>query len=481
MKTLNRKEFPGAQYPTRVIQFGEGNFLRAFIDWQLDLLNEQTDLAAGVTIVRPINTEFPPSLNTQDGLYTTVIRGLDERGEAVSEARVIRSVNNEINPWQDFADYLALARNPEIEFVFSNTTEAGISYHAGDRPDDMPPMSFPAKLTQLLLERFRHFDGAADKGWMMIPCELIDYNGEALKALVLRYAQEWQLPAAFSDWIETANTFCSTLVDRIVTGYPRDEAQKLEAELGYHDAFLDTAEYFWLFVIQGPQTLVEKLRLDRCPLNIRIVDDIRPYKERKVAILNGAHTALVPVAWLCGVDTVGEAMQDEVIRHYVQQTIGEEIIPALNLPADELRQFADAVTGRFLNPYIRHQLLSIALNGMTKFRTRILPQLLTNIRQHGAIPPRLTFALAALIAFYRGQRDGQTYPLQDDDVWLTRFAEGWTQVANGRALHELVVEVLQDKKHWGEDLTVIPGLAEQVTRYLEVMLSAGMREALVRL
>lgn len=481
MKTLNRKEFPGAQYPTRVIQFGEGNFLRAFIDWQLDLLNEQTDLAAGVTIVRPINTEFPPSLNTQDGLYTTVIRGLDERGEAVSEARVIRSVNNEINPWQDFADYLALARNPEIEFVFSNTTEAGISYHAGDRPDDMPPVSFPAKLTQLLLERFRHFDGAADKGWMIIPCELIDYNGEALKALVLRYAQEWQLPAAFSDWIETANTFCSTLVDRIVTGYPRDEAQKLEAELGYHDAFLDTAEYFWLFVIQGPQALAEKLRLDRCPLNIRIVDDIRPYKERKVAILNGAHTALVPVAWLCGVDTVGEAMRDEAIRRYVEQTIGEEIIPALDLPANELRQFADAVTGRFLNPYIRHQLLSIALNGMTKFRTRILPQLLTNIRQHGAIPPRLTFALAALIAFYRGQRDGQMYPLQDDEVWLTRFAEGWAQVANVSALQDLVVEVLQDKKHWGEDLTVIPGLAEQVTRYLEVMLSAGMREALARL
>lgn len=481
MKSLNRKDFPGPQYPTRVLQFGEGNFLRAFIDWQLDLLNEKTDLAAGVTIIRPINTEFPPSLNTQDGLYTTVIRGLDESGEAVSETRIVRCVNNEINPWQDFAAYLALARNPDIEFVFSNTTEAGISYHAGDRPDDMPPVSFPAKLAQLLLERFRYFDGAADKGWTIIPCELIDYNGEALKALVLRYAEEWRLPAAFSDWVKTANTFCSTLVDRIVTGYPRDEAQKLEAELGYHDAFLDTAEYFWLFVIQGPQTLAKKLRLDRCPLNIRIVDDIRPYKERKVAILNGAHTALVPVAWLCGVDTVGEAMQDEVIRHYVQQTISEEIIPALDLPVDELRQFADAVTGRFLNPYIRHQLLSIALNGMTKFRTRILPQLLTNIRQHGVIPPRLTFALAALIAFYRGQREGQMYPLQDDEVWLTRFAKGWAQVANGHPLHELVVEVLQDEAHWGEDLLAIPGLSEQVTRYLEVILTVGMREALTRL
>ncbi|HEM8662565.1 TPA: tagaturonate reductase [Klebsiella aerogenes] len=481
MKSLNRKGFPGPQHPTRVLQFGEGNFLRAFIDWQLDLLNEKTDLAAGVTIIRPINTEFPPPLNTQDGLYTTVIRGLDESGEAVSETRIVRCVNNEINPWQDFAAYLALARNPDIEFVFSNTTEAGISYHAGDRPDDMPPVSFPAKLAQLLLERFRYFDGAADKGWTIIPCELIDYNGEALKALVLRYAEEWRLPAAFSDWVKTANTFCSTLVDRIVTGFPRDEAKKLEAELGYHDAFLDTAEYFWLFVIQGPQTLAKKLRLDRCPLNIRIVDDIRPYKERKVAILNGAHTALVPVAWLCGVDTVGEAMQDEVIRHYVQQTISEEIIPALDLPVDQLRQFADAVTGRFLNPYIRHQLLSIALNGMTKFRTRILPQLLTNIRQHGVIPPRLTFALAALIAFYRGQREGQMYPLQDDEVWLTRFAKGWAQVANGHPLHELVVEVLQDEAHWGEDLLAIPGLTEQVTQYLEVILTVGMREALTRL
>lgn len=365
--------------------------------------------------------------------------------------------------------------------MFSNTTEAGISYHAGDRPDDMPPVSFPAKLTQLLLERFRHFNGAADKGWTIIPCELIDYNGEALKALVLRYAKEWQLPTAFSDWVETANTFCSTLVDRIVTGYPREEAEKLEAELGYHDAFTDTAEYFWLFVIQGPQGLAEMLRLDRCPLNIRIVEDIRPYKARKVAILNGAHTALVPVAWLCGVDTVGEAMRDKAVRHYVQQTIDEEIIPALDLPAEELRQFADAVTGRFLNPYIRHQLLAIALNGMTKFRTRILPQLLTTIRQHGAIPPRLTFALAALIAFYRGQRDGQTYPLQDDEVWLTRFAEGWAQVANGSPLHELVTEVLQDAAHWGEDLTAIPCLADQVTRYLEMILRAGMREALSRL
>ncbi|MBA0206304.1 tagaturonate reductase [Pectobacterium aroidearum] len=477
MKTLNRKDFPGAYYPTKVIQFGEGNFLRAFVDWQLDVLNEKTDLQAGVTIVRPINTDFPPSLNTQDGLYTTVIRGLNEQGEAVSDARLIRSVNNEINPYQHFADYLALAHNAAIRFVFSNTTEAGISYHAGDSVNDTPPVSFPAKLTRLLLERFTHFNGENDKGWVIIPCELIDYNGEALKALVLRYAQEWQLSPAFLNWIETANTFCSTLVDRIVTGYPREESSAQEEELGYHDAFLDTAEHFYLFVIQGPGWLADELKLAECPLNIRIVDDIRPYKERKVAILNGAHTALVPVAWLCGLNTVGEAMQDADVRRFVENTLHQEIIPVLDLPANELREFADAVTGRFQNPYIRHQLLSIALNGMTKFRTRILPQLLAGQRD-ARFPARLTFALAALIAFYRGERAGETYPLQDDEQWLTRYRQLWPRVGTDLTVHELVNEVLADTAHWGEDLTLRPGLVEQVAADLGNILTQGMRQAL---
>ncbi|RYC40451.1 tagaturonate reductase [Pectobacterium zantedeschiae] len=476
MKTLNRKDFPGVGYPTKVIQFGEGNFLRAFVDWQLDILNEKTDLQAGVTIVRPINTDFPPSLNTQDGLYTTVIRGLNEQGEAVSDARLIRSVNNEINPYQHFADYLALAHNAAIRFVFSNTTEAGISYHAGDSVDDTPPVSFPAKLTRLLLERFTHFNGDSDKGWVIIPCELIDYNGEALKALVLRYAQEWQLSPAFIDWIETANTFCSTLVDRIVTGYPHEESSALEEKLGYHDAFLDTAEHFYLFVIQGPNWLADELKLAEYPLNIRIVDDIRPYKERKVAILNGAHTALVPVAWLCGLDTVGEAMQDSDVRRFVENTLHQEIIPVLDLPANELREFADAVTGRFQNPYIRHQLLSIALNGMTKFRTRILPQLLAGHR-NGRFPTRLTFALAALIAFYRGERAGETYPLQDDELWLTRYCQLWPRVGTDLTVHELVNEVLTDTAHWGEDLTQRSGLVDQVAADLSDILAQGMRQA----
>ena len=478
MKTLNRHDFPGAQYPERIIQFGEGNFLRAFVDWQIDLLNEHTDLNSGVVIVRPIASDFPPSLSTQDGLYTTIIRGLNEKGEAVSDARLIRSVNREISAYADYAEFLKLAHNPDMRFVFSNTTEAGISYHAGDKFDDAPAVSYPAKLTRLLFERFTHFNGAADKGWVIIPCELIDYNGEALHELVVRYAQEWALPAAFMTWLNESNAFCSTLVDRIVTGYPRDEAAKLEAELGYNDGFLDTAEHFYLFVIQGPKSLASELRLDKLALNVLIVDDIKPYKERKVAILNGAHTALVPVAFQAGIDTVGEAMNDAEICAFVEKAIYEEIIPVLDLPKDELESFASAVTGRFRNPYIKHQLLSIALNGMTKFRTRILPQLLAGQKASGKLPARLTFALAALIAFYRAERNGEAYPVQDDAHWIDRYQQLWAQHRDQQiSTTDLVKAVLSVSDHWEQDLTQVDGLVEQVAADLDAILTQGMRKA----
>ncbi|MDV0594648.1 MULTISPECIES: tagaturonate reductase [unclassified Enterobacter] len=478
MDTLNRRDFPGAQYPERIIQFGEGNFLRAFVDWQLDLLNEHTDLNAGVVIVRPIQSDFPPSLSTQDGLYTTIIRGLNAQGEAVSDARLIRSVNREISVYSQYDEFLKLAHNPDMRFVFSNTTEAGISYHTGDRFEDAPAVSYPAKLTRLLFERFSHFNGAPDKGWIIIPCELIDYNGDALRELVLRYAQEWALPAAFTRWLNEANSFCSTLVDRIVTGYPREEVATLEAELGYHDGFLDTAEHFYLFVIQGPTSLARELCLDKYPLNVLIVDDIKPYKERKVAILNGAHTALVPVAFLAGLDTVGEAMNDTDVCAFVEKAIYQEIIPVLDLPREELESFASAVTGRFRNPYIRHQLLSIALNGMTKYRTRILPQLLAGQKATGKLPARLTFALAALISFYRAERNGERYPVQDDAHWLVRYQQLWAQHHDKQiGTRDLVQAVLSLSEHWEQDLTQISGLVDQVTLDLDAILLKGMRSA----
>ncbi|NMP28653.1 tagaturonate reductase [Rahnella sp. SAP-1] len=479
MQILNRSNFPGNSYPEKIIQFGEGNFLRAFVDWQIDLLNEHTDLNAGIVIVRPIDSDFPPSLNTQDGLYTTIISGLNEQGEKVRQTRLVRSVNREINVYKAFDDYLALAHNPDMRFVFSNTTEAGIAYRENDQFSDCPPVSFPAKLTRLLFERYTHFNGAADKGWVLLPCELIDYNGDALRTLVLRYAEQWALPAAFIQWLETANTFCSTLVDRIVTGYPRAEVESLEAELGYKDQFLDSAEHFYLFVIQGPKSLARELRLDQLALNVLIVDDIKPYKERKVAILNGAHTALVPIAFLTGMNTVGESMNDPQLASFIKLMLAEEVSPVLDLPQEELASFTTAVMSRFSNPYIQHQLLSIALNSMTKFNTRLLPQLLASVKKTGLLPPRLTFALAALLAFYRGERAGESFPLQDDALWLELFSAQWAKVDEKKiSLHDLVASVLEHKEHWGQDLNQLPGLTARVTEQLQAILDSGMRGAL---
>ena len=479
MKTLNRVDFPGARYTTRIVQFGEGNFLRAFVDWQIDILNEKTNLDAGVAIVRPLNTDFPPSLNIQDGLYTTLIRGLNENNEAVKEFRMIRSVNNEINVYTQYDQYLELAKDPNIEFIFSNTTEAGISYVESDQLTDRPATSYPAKLTAFLYERFVHFAGSKESGLIIIPCELIDYNGDALKQIVLKYANQWNLSDQFISWLENDNLFCSTLVDRIVPGYPKTQITELEVELGYKDNFIDSAEYFYLFVIQGPQWLAEKLCLNKCNMNIKIVDDIKPYKERKVAILNGAHTALVPVAYLSGIDTVGEAMKDPQILSYIKTTIFDEIIPVLDLPHQELVDFAESVISRFKNPFIEHQLLSSALNSMTKFKTRILPQLIAYQKQQGVLPQHLVFSFAALIAFYRGVRDDQNYPLQDDAIWLERFNTGWKNIAEGKeTLEELVRNVLSDNKHWEHNLLNIPQLSATLVQYLSVITQKGMRQAM---
>lgn len=481
MQRLNRHDFPGSFYNERVIQFGEGNFLRAFIDWQIDWLNEHHGIDAGIVVVRPRNREVSDSLNQQQGLYTTLIRGLNEQGERVSETRLIRSLNREVQPYKQFDDYLALAENPQLRFVFSNTTEAGIAFVGTDALTDQPASSFPGKLTQLLWARFTHFNGAGDKGWLIVPCELIDHNGDTLRETVLRYADHWQLPATFKTWINEHCAFYNTLVDRIVTGFPQDSAQ-IETELGYQDRYLVAGEVYYQFVIQGPAMLADELKLNALAPQVRMVEDIAPYKAQKVAILNGAHTAMVPVAFLAGLESVGEAMDDSAISHFVDKLLREEVIPTLDLPADELHAFADAVQRRFRNPFIRHALLSIALNGMTKFRTRLLTPLLTSHQKTGQWPPHLTFAFAALIAFYRGESEGKSWPLQDDAQWLQRYAEGWKALQDDQISPEqLVHSVLSDAHHWGEDLTLQPGLVAAVSQHLQNIIAHGMREALSQL
>ncbi|WP_239462881.1 tagaturonate reductase [Pseudoalteromonas fuliginea] len=475
MQTLNRKNFNKNKYPTKIMQFGEGNFLRAFVDWQIDKLNQTSDLSAGIAIIRPIDYDTLPLLNTQDGLYTTIIRGLNEQGETVSEERIIGCVNEEIPIYKNLERFLELATNSDLKIIFSNTTEAGIEYIDSDKLEDKPAKAFPAKLTQWLFHRFNHFTGSAESGMVIIPCELIDYNGEKLKEIVLKYAKNWQLPEEFTQWLNVHNHFCSSLVDRIVTGFPRDEHQQLQESLGYLDNFMVTAEYFHLFVIQGPKHLAELLCLKDSDVNIKIVDDISPYKQRKVAILNGAHTALVPLAYMANIDSVGDALSAQLFERYLTQLIADEIIPTLDLPADELKKFASDVLNRFRNPYICHLLLSISLNSMTKFKTRLLPQLFKYVELNQKIPELIAMAMAGQILFYRGVRNDESIALSDSEQWLAFFKDNWLEYGRGSlSIDQLVEKFLACDWHWETNLNDISGLKQSIVGYLQSMLNTSV-------
>jgi tagaturonate reductase len=463
-------------HPVKILQFGQGNFMRGFFDWQVDLLNERTGLDAGVVVVRPRGGGAAPLLDVQDGLFTVLVRGLDEAGQSVKQYRTVECVQREIDPATMYADYLAQAANPDLRFVVSNTTEAGIVVNDTDRATDAPPVTFPAKLAQLLFARYQAFDGAHDKGLILLPCELIDKNGEALKSAVLHYARLWQLPDGFTAWIGDASTFCNTLVDRIVTGYPAADAAQIERELGYADPFLVAAEYYYLFVIQGPAVVGAELKLAGADLNVTLVDDITPYKKRKVGILNGGHTTLVPVALLAGLEAVGPAVDDEQVGAFLRASIDEEIIPALEMDRADLDAFAADVLRRFRNPAIHHRLASIALNSWSKFAARVLPQLLRYAELHdGRLPRRLVLALAATMVLYRGG----VIDLADDPATLAWFRAGWDKVGAGEwSPDDLARGWLAHAPLWGRDLNAVPGLAAQLAANLRAIESQGIRALL---
>jgi tagaturonate reductase len=474
MKQL-RRTTPFAR-PVKILQFGQGNFMRGFFDWQVDLLNERTGLDAGVVVVRPRGGSGAPLLDAQDGLFTVLVRGLDETGQSVKQYRTVECVQREIDPATMYADYLAQAANPDLRFIVSNTTEAGITVNETDRQSDAPPVTFPAKLTQLLFSRYLAFDGDQDKGVILLPCELIDKNGEALKNAVLHYARLWNLPAGFAAWVGDACTFCNTLVDRIVTGYPAADAAQIEQELGYADPFLVAAEYYYLFVIQGPAKVAEELKLAGADLNVKLVDDITPYKKRKVGILNGGHTTLVPVALLAGLEAVGPAVDDGQVGAFLRAAIFDEIIPALEMDRAELEAFADDVLRRFRNPAIHHRLASIALNSWSKFAARVLPQLLRYAELNGGrLPRRLVLAMAATMVLYRGG----VIDLADDAATLAWFRAGWDRVGTGEwTLDDLVRGWLANAALWGRDLNGVPGLAAQVAADVGAIDKQGIRTLL---
>lgn len=392
-----RREAPFT-LPIRVLQFGQGNFLRGFVDWQLDLLNERCGLDFGVVVVRPTSRSTAPLLDTQGGCYTTVLRGLDTNGTLQTDVRRIACVQRELDLAVHFADYLALARNPDVRFVVSNTTEAGIAVNGSDRYAARPPAAFPAKLTRWLFERFVCFGGDAERGVVLLPCELIEANGPALRAAVMHFATLWQLEPAFHAWLDQSCHFCSTLVDRIVTGYPTAEIGLLSTELGYRDDFLVAGERYHYWAIEAPPSVALELPLQRAGLNVQWVADLAPIRLRKVAILNGAHTLLAAIGLQAGIHTVGDAVSDPDLGPFLLATLWEEIIPVLPFPEAESRSYADDVLRRFGNPHIQHQLTAIALNMESKCIARLLPQISRFHQTRGCLPPRLVLTLAAALS-----------------------------------------------------------------------------------
>lgn len=468
-------------YPEKIIQFGEGNFLRAFANWITDTMNKQDIFNGSSVVVQPIQYGMVKELNSQNGLYTLYLRGIKDK-KAVSEHVVIESISRAINPYEDFSEYEALALLPEARFVISNTTEAGISVNPKDKLEDTPSSSFPAKVTAMLYKRYNHFSGDQSKGFIFLPCELIDKNGEKLKESILEYITLWNLEAEFKEWVCSHSVFCNTLVDRIVPGYPKDRMEEIRQELGYQDDLVVEAEQFHLWVIEGPDFVKEEFPADKAGLNVLFVDDLTPYRTQKVRVLNGAHTTMVPVAYLYGLETVMESVEHPVIGKFIKDAIFEEIAPALPLPIEQVKQFSGDVIDRFTNPFVKHYLMSISLNSMSKYETRVLPTILESYEINGELPKKLVFSLASLMAFYKGYRGNEVIELNDDEDILDLYKNTWAKYDQKEiTLSQVVKEILSYKKVWKLDLNETPSLADQVTRYLTLILDQGIEKAIAQI
>ncbi|MCR5018448.1 MAG: tagaturonate reductase [Bacteroidales bacterium] len=474
MERLNRKSAPQAKrYTEKVIQFGEGNFLRAFIEWIIWKTNQKTDFNGSVVVVQPIEKGMVDWLNEQDGLYHLNLQGL-LNGQTVDSLDLIDVVSRGLNPYVDFNSYLELAEQPEIRFVISNTTEAGIAFDPACKLEDKPASSYPGKLTQLLYHRYEHFEGAMDKGLIIFPCELIFENGKHLKECIRRYIDLWGLGPDFSAWFEEACGVYSTLVDRIVPGYPRDNAAQLCERAGYDDHLLDKAEIFHLWVIEAPKEVAKEFPADKAGLNVLFVPSEAPYHERKVTLLNGPHTVLSPVGYLSGLNTVKECCEDPEIGKFVHKVMFDELLPTLNLPKPELEKFAGDVLERFRNPFVKHFVTSIMLNSFPKFRTRDLPGLKTYLERKGELPKGLVLGLAGICTYYKGGKRGEDEIVPNDDQKIIDLLKELWATGDVR---KVAKGVLAATFIWDEDLNAVPGLADLLAADLALIQAKGMREA----
>lgn len=485
MEVLSKKQTNKKERPIKVVQFGEGNFLRGFVDYMIDIANEQGNFCGDIVLVKPIEFGSLEMFHKQECQYTVSLRGIAD-GEAKVSNRIVTSVADVVAAYEDYEKYMKLAEIDTLRFVVSNTTEAGIVFDEGDQFEMNPPKTFPGKLTKFLFHRYQIFQGDKEKGLVMLPVELIDDNGIMLKKCVMQFIEKWGLEEGFKEWIEEACIFTSTLVDRIITGYPREKEQEEWEKLGYEDHIMVTGEPFALWVIESSKDISKEFPLPDAGLPVIFTDNQKPYKQRKVRILNGAHTSFVLASYLAGNNFVKESMEDKDIYNFMKVTIFEEVIPTLDLPKTELEQFAWSVIERFQNPYVKHALLAISLNSVSKWRARCMPSLLKYIENTKKLPSHLTFSLAALMAFYSGSeirenaligyRDGQEYRIMDDRKVLEFFRDNCQ-----KPVGEFVRAFISNKDFFGQDLSQIEGLTDSITTYLEDIKENGMRAALCRI
>ena len=484
MELLNRNITNPVTRPIKVVQFGEGNFLRGFVDYMIDIANEQGKFDGNIVLVKPIEFGNLENFHKQDCQYTVSLRGrVDGEGRIIN--RRITSVCDAVDSYTEYEKYMGLAEIDTLRFIVSNTTEAGIVFDDTDRFELDPPKTFPGKLTKFLYHRYKTFQGNLSMGLVMLPVELIDDNGIMLHKCVLQLIDLWGLGDDFKNWVEEACIFTSTLVDRIITGYPKATEEAEWENLGYIDRCLVTGEPFALWVIESSKDISKELPLPDAGLPVIYTDNQKPYKQRKVRILNGAHTSFVLASYLMGNNIVRESMNDDDVRNFMMGTLHQEVIPTLSLPKADLEEFADAVVARFNNPYVDHALLAISLNSVSKWRARCMPSFLGYIEKEGKLPPRLTFSLAALMTFYTGSeirdkalighRDGQEYNIMDDMEVLEFFRDNSTKESC-----EFAKAFLGRVDFFGQDLNEIEGLTDAITAHLNDIKANGMRAALCK-
>ena len=486
-KALNKWTAPKSVAPERIIQFGEGNFLRAFVDWIIWNMNAKTNFNGSVVVVQPIDKGMVEWLNGQDCLYHVNLQGR-LNGEPVNSLERIDVISRALNPYSQNAAFMALAEQPDIRFIISNTTEAGITFDPSCKFTDAPASAYPGKLVQLLYRRYKTFNGCPSKGLILMPCELIFLNGHHLKECIYQYIELWKEDLGadyegFKEWFTKYNYVCATLVDRIVPGFPRKDIAAIQEKVGYNDNLVVQAEIFHLWVIEKPENMsIEQLReefpAEKAGLHVLITESEKPYPERKVTLLNGPHTVLSPVAYLSGINIVRDACNDPVIGQYIHKVQFEELMETLNLPMDELRQFASDVLERFNNPYVDHQVTSIMLNSFPKFETRDLPGLKTYLERKGELPKGLVLGLAAIITYYKGGTRADGAPIQPNDAQeiMDLLSQLWA-TGDLRKVAEGVLGATDIIwKESKQDLNTIPGLTDMVEGFLRDIQDKGMVE-----